>query len=173
MVLAGERAPDVDSLIGQVAEKPSFQPTLTAPRLAQNLGALAGGQLVTWTMTLVWILVVPRALGPVGLGIVVAAQSVSGVLGIALGVGPRNYLVRGILIDPGEGPKLIGTALVLRLIPVPLVAMAAVVWARLAHDGQEATVVLYLITAMTILTLLAEPMQAVFQASERMKYLAY
>jgi O-antigen/teichoic acid export membrane protein len=43
----------------------------------------------------------------------------------------------------------------------------------LAHYGHEATVVLYLITAMTVFTLLMEPVQASFQAIERMKYIAY
>ncbi len=143
------------------------------PRVARNLGALAGGQLVTWTMTLVWVLIVPKALGPSGLGILVSAQSVSGVLTIVLGLGTRVYLVREMVIDPQEGPQLLGTAIVVRLILAPVVGLAAVVWARIAHDGHEATVVLYLITAMTVLTLLAEPMQAGFQALERMKYLAY
>lgn len=124
-------------------------------------------------MTLLWTLVVPRALGPIGLGVVVAALSISGVLGIVLGLGTRTYLVREIVINREEGPKLLGTAIVLRLTLAPLVALGAVAWARLAGYGPEATVVLYLITAMTILNLLAEPLQAAFQAAERMQYLAY
>jgi O-antigen/teichoic acid export membrane protein len=142
-------------------------------RVARNLGALLGGQAITWTVTLAWTVVVPRALGPVGLGILVSAQSVSGVLGIVLGMGTRNYLVREAVIDPAEGPKLVGTALVLRLATAPLVGLAAVVWAHLAGDGHQAATVLYLITAMTVLTLITEPLQAAFQAIERMKYLAY
>src|SRR6202012_1663006 len=49
----------------------------------------------------------------------------------------------------------------------------AVVGAGVAGTGPQAATVLYLITAMTILTLLTEPLQAAFQAIERMKYLAY
>ena len=143
------------------------------PRVARNLGALAGGQLVTWTMTLMWTLIVPRALGPVGLGIVVSAQSVAGVLGIVLGLGTRQYLVRELVLQPDQGSKLIGTAVGLRLILAPLVGLGAVLWVHFAHYSHEATVVLYLITSMTLFTLLAEPMQAGFQALERMKYLAY
>jgi O-antigen/teichoic acid export membrane protein len=143
------------------------------PRLARNLGALAGGQLVTWTMTLIWTLIVPRALGPEGLGIVVSAQSVAGVLGIVLGLGTRQYLVREMVVTPDEGPKLVGTAIVLRVILAPLVALGAVLWAHFAHYSHEATIVLYLITGMTLLTLLAEPLQAAFQATEQMTYLAY
>ena len=142
-------------------------------RVARNLSALFAGQVVTWTMTLVWTLIVPRALGPVGLGILVSAQSVSGVLGIVLGMGTRNYLVREMVINRAAGSQLVGTAIVLRILVAPIVGLGAVVWAHVAHYGHEATTVLYLITAMTVLTLLLEPLQAAFQAIERMKYLAY
>jgi O-antigen/teichoic acid export membrane protein len=142
-------------------------------RVARNLGALLGGQAVTWTVTLAWTVIVPRALGPVGLGILVSAQSVSGVLGIVLGMGTRNYLVREAVINPADGPKLVGTALVLRVAVAPAVGLAAIVWARVAGDGHQAATVLYLVTAMTVLTLITEPLQAAFQAIERMKYLAY
>jgi O-antigen/teichoic acid export membrane protein len=162
----GVQSPEPETTPGQsVPDQP--------PRIARNIGALAGGQLVTWTMTLMWTLIVPRALGPVGLGIVVSAQSVSGVLGIVLGLGTRQYVVREIVLLPHEGSKLVGTALVLRIMLAPVVGLAAVLWAHFAHYSHEASVVLYLITTMTVFTLLAEPMQAGFQAIERMKYLAY
>jgi O-antigen/teichoic acid export membrane protein len=157
-------APAPDAAPARPAEDP--------PRVARNLSVLAGGQLVTWTMTLVWTLIVPRALGPVGLGLVVSAQSVSGILGIVLGLGTRQYLVREIVLLPHHGSKLVGTALVLRIMLAPLVGIAAILWAYFAHYSHDAAVVLYLITAMTIFTLLSEPMQAGFQAIERMKYLA-
>ena len=155
-----------------VEERPG-RPSEAGQRVARNLGALFGGQAITWTMTLIWTLVVPRALGPVGFGILVSAQSVAGVLGIVLGMGAQNYLVRETVIDRTAGPKLVGTAIALRLAVAPMVALAAVVWARLAHYGHDATVVLYLITAMTIFMLLTEPLQAAFQSIERMKYIAY
>lgn len=142
-------------------------------RVARNFGALVGGQLVTWTMTLLWTLIVPRILGPVEFGILVSAQSVGGVLGIALGVGAQNYLVRETVVDRTAGPRLVGTVLVLRVALVPVVGLAALLWARLAHYGHDATLVLCLITAMTVFTLLMEPLQATFQAIERMKYIAY
>jgi O-antigen/teichoic acid export membrane protein len=141
--------------------------------VARNVTSLAGGQAVTWTMTLVWTLIVPRALGPTGLGLVVGAMSVSGVLGVLLGLGTRNYLVREIVVDRAGASKLIGTALVTRLLLVPVLAIAVLVIARVAHYGPEQSTVLYLAGAATILTLLAEPMQAGFQAIERMQYLAY
>jgi O-antigen/teichoic acid export membrane protein len=170
---------DVDSDVAERGapaaemQERAAQATEAGRRVARNLGVLVGGQVITWTVTLIWTVIVPRALGPVGLGILVAAQSVSGVLGIVLGMGTRNYLVREAVINPADGPKLVGTALVLRLAIAPIVGLAAVVWASVAGYGHEASTVLYLITAMTVLTLVTEPLQAAFQAIERMKYLAY
>ena len=120
-------------------EEPDGQSSEVGGRVARNFGVLVGGQAVTWTMTLLWTLIVPRALGPVRLGILVSAQSVAGVLGIALGMGTRNYLVRETVITRGAGPKLVGTALILRLTVSPMVGLAAVGWARIAHYGHDAT----------------------------------
>ena len=90
--------------------------------MGRNVAALASGQAVTWSMTLIWTLVVPRALGPTGMGIIVTAWAVTGVLGIVLGLGTRNYLVREIVVRPASASRLIGSALVLRVVTAPVFA---------------------------------------------------
>jgi O-antigen/teichoic acid export membrane protein len=142
-------------------------------RLGRNVAAMAGGQIVTWGMSLIWTLVVPRVLGPGNMGIIVAAWSATGVLGLLLGLGTRNYLVREMVIREEDAPRLLGTAMVLRLALAPLFVGAALVYAQVAHISGEAAVVLYLAVAATVFTQVAEPLQASFQAIERMEYLAY
>ena len=144
-----------------------------ASRVARNIGAMAGGQVVTWSMSLLWTLVVPRALGPAGMGIVVTAWSVTGVLGVVLGLGTRNYLVREMVVRREDSSRLLGTAIVLRVALAPLFALAALAYLRFANVGGDARIVLWLAVAATILTQVAEPLQAAFQALERMEYLAY
>jgi O-antigen/teichoic acid export membrane protein len=157
------------------AVAPAVAPVSTgeASRIARNLAALAGGQLITWTMTLGWTLVVPRLLGPAEIGLIITAWSVTGILAILLGFGTKNYLVRAIVVDRDGAPGLVATGTVLRLLLSPLFLGVVVLWAHFARYGHEGNVVLYLAAGATILTLLAEPMQAAFQAIERMKYLAY
>jgi O-antigen/teichoic acid export membrane protein len=142
-------------------------------RLGRNLAALGGGQLVTWSMTLLWTLVVPRALGPHGMGLLVSAWAATGIFSIVLGLGTRNYLVREMVVDPGRASELLGTALALRLLLAPLFALAVFLYAQVAHYGQEGTLVLYLAGVASLLTLLSEPYLGSFQAVERMEYLAY
>jgi O-antigen/teichoic acid export membrane protein len=144
-----------------------------ASRLGRNVGALAGGQAVTWTMTLVWTLVVPRALGAAGFGVIMAAIAITGIFAVVFGLGTRNYLVREIAADQNEAPRLLGTAVVLRFAVAPILVVAAIVYSRLAGYDHTASMVLYVTVAGTILFLLADPLQGGFQAIERMEYMAY
>jgi len=142
-------------------------------RVGRNVSVLALGQLITWTMTLLWTFVVPRALGPSGLGVVMSAWSICGIFGILLGLGTKNYLVRTALVEPDGAPGRIGTTIVARTLLSPLVFGAAFAYGQLAHWDGNARVVLVLAAAATVLVQLAEPLQAGFQATERMEYLAY
>ena len=143
------------------------------PRVGRNVTVLASAQLITWTMTLLWTLVVPRALGPSGLGTIMSAWAVTGILGIVVGLGTRNYLVRGSVVDPGSAPRLIGTAIVLRVVLSPLILGGALAYGELVGWDREATIVLYLAAFATIFVQVAEPFLAGFQAIERMEYIAY
>lgn len=143
------------------------------PRMRRNVTALAGGQAVTWTMTLLWTFIVPRALGPIGMGVIVSGWAVAGVLGIVLGLGTKTYLVREMVVEPTRAPRLLGTAILLRVVLTPVFVVAVIAYSRFADYGPEGTLVLYLAMGATVLTLIAEPMQAAFQAVERMEYLAY
>src|SRR5207237_3016240 len=40
--------------------------------VGRNVRVMAVAQLITWTMTLLWTLVVPRSLGPTGMGTIMA-----------------------------------------------------------------------------------------------------
>jgi O-antigen/teichoic acid export membrane protein len=147
--------------------------TRSGSQIGRNVTALAGGQVVTWTMTLLWTIVVPRVLGPAGMGVIVTALAVTGVFSILLGLGTRNYLVREIVVDSDRASRLVGTGIVLRLVVAPIFAAAVFAYAWIADYGHETTIVLYLAAVAAILVLLAEPMQAGFQAIERMQYIAY
>jgi O-antigen/teichoic acid export membrane protein len=77
-----------------------------------------------------------------------------------------------MVVTPRDSGPLVGTGIVLRILLSPLFVAALIVWAHFAHYGHDGTLVLYLAGGATILSLLAEPIQAAFQAIERMEYLA-
>jgi O-antigen/teichoic acid export membrane protein len=165
-------------------------------RLSANILSLLSGQVVTWGMALGWTLVVPRVIGAANMGLLVTGMSVAGVFGIVLGLGTRNYLVREfvhnqrvtwrvrrrvipdepsilrVLVPAAVNGELIGTALVLRLLLTPVFAGGIVAYVQITGRGGTAGAVIYLSAMATLLLLFLEPMQAAFQAVERMGYIA-
>ncbi len=165
---------EADGTFAHSVEREVPPPAPATPRrLGFNVSVLAGSQVVTWSLTLVWTAVVPRLLGPAGMGELVTATSVAAILGVVLGLGTKTFLVREIVVAPHRAPRLIGSSIVLRVSLVPVFAAAAFAYTRFAHLGNDESWVLYLATGATVLTMLTEPIQAAFQAFERMEYLAY
>ena len=145
-----------------------------APKMRRNVSVLAGSQLITWTMTLLWTLVVPRTLGPTNMGTLMAAWAVTGILGRARsgsGRGTTSCARRSSVPTPHRGSSA---------------RLSSCVWpCRRSSSGPRSPTARssvgtatrrpcsILAAAATIFVQIAEPLQAGFQAIERMEYLAY
>jgi O-antigen/teichoic acid export membrane protein len=141
--------------------------------LARNIAILAGSQLFTWCATLLWTIVVPRTIGPQQTGVYTLAVAAGGVLTVAIGLGMRPLLVREVAADRNRASELIGTAIVLRaLVAIPTLAIVIAIALLGPFHGEEA-VALLMGFGLCFFYVLYEPIQAGFQAVERMKYLAY
>lgn len=158
----------------QLAVQPevAVQPR-TVSRIARNVAFLAGGQLVTWCLSLLWTLFVPRALGPRGLGELTVAYAVTGVISVVVSLGIGTLMVKEIARDRAKASWLVGTAFLVRAgFVIPSLAALAL-YIRLVHFGGEQAIVIWLAAGSMVLALFTGPLQAAFQAYERMEYLAY
>jgi O-antigen/teichoic acid export membrane protein len=150
-------------------------PSTAAPsdrRLARNVGLLGVGQLITWTCTLAWNLVVPRLIGPDGMGLITMSAAAAGILAGLAGLGSRPMLVKEIAANPSRAPQLLGTAFLVRTALVLPCAGLTALYIHLAGFGGVQAVALYLAVGLAAFTLLAEVIQAGLQGIERMGYLA-
>lgn len=155
------------------ATAPAAAPVTGTRRIGRNVSVLAASQAATWTLSLLWTLIVPRLIGPSGMGLLVMAMAVSGIFGVLLGQGLKVYLVREMVAVPERAGRLMGTAIVVRIALLPALFGGVWAYAHFAGLNSDERLVLFLATGTTFFMLLAEPMQAVFQATERMEYLAY
>ncbi len=146
-----------------------------APKMRRNVSVLAGAQLITWTMTLLWTLSCRARSGRRAWGRLVTAMAVTGIVSVVLGLGTRTYLVREAVVRPdsaSEADRHGDRAACWSCRRCPRVRASPVRADRGLRPAPR-RLVLYLVGGATILTLLAEPMQAGFQGIERMQYLAY
>ena len=142
-------------------------------RVGRNIAFLAGGQVVTWGLSLLWTVFVPRALGPHGIGELTVAYAITGLVSVVVSLGIGTLMVKEIARDHGRAPSLVGTALLIRVGFVAPSLLAVGLYVYLGHFHGEQALVIWIATATMVLALFTGPFQAAFQAIERMEYLAY
>jgi O-antigen/teichoic acid export membrane protein len=152
-------------------------PTLTTrlPRngISRNISYLVGGQVTTWTLAAIWTVVVPRQIGPTGMGQLVTAWASTSILFMVAGLGTRVLVITEIARDPASASDHVASAIAGRLILFIPGAALMVAYVHLAHFDQYQVLLLVVATASMPFVLANDVFQAAFQGLERMQYLAY
>ena len=141
--------------------------------LLRNLAYLAGGQLATWVLTAVWTLVVPRSLGPAGMGQLTIAWSAVAIVSVLCELGTGVLITRNIARDHSRAPALLAGGILLRVVAIPIGWILVFAYIAATHFDTTQILVLILATAAMQVSLATGVIQAAFQGIERMEYLAY
>jgi O-antigen/teichoic acid export membrane protein len=118
--------------------------------LVHNVAVILGSQVTTWVLSTALLVLVPRLLGPVGVGQLRVAQSLWAIVSVFTAFGTANFLTVEVARHRAQARPLtsavIGVRLVLWLAALPAVAVFTVV------AGYERTVVVVIaISALTAL----------------------
>jgi O-antigen/teichoic acid export membrane protein len=105
--------------------------------------ALLTVQGLTWTTSVVGVLVVPRFLGPDRLGFLVTAATTAATASIVAGFGTSTHLVKAVARDPSQAASLVVHAIVLRLVLWAACSMVAVAVVLSVVDDQTAHLVVF------------------------------
>jgi O-antigen/teichoic acid export membrane protein len=157
------------------AETPAARPAIRHARngLLKNIGYLLGGQVATWGLAILWTVVVPRQIGPIGMGQYVTVWSATGILIVLVGLGTRTVVVTEIARDPASAGKQVAAAIGARLALFLPGAGVMAAYLLFAHFDQYQVVLLIIATLSQPVALVNEVLLAAFQGLERMQYLAY
>ena len=137
-------------------------------RVAWNTAAQGAGKAVILTIGLASVVITTRYLGATGYGKVALAFAFTQTLGILADVGLLTVVVREISRDPASTDRLVGNALVLRLVlSLALLALAALASLTLSWDTQVRVAVL-IAGVPFVLGLVNSALVAVLQARLRM-----
>ena len=122
-----------------------------APRVARNVATTLATQLLSWGMTFVVTLYLPRYIGDVGLGFLTLAASFASVFSLLVGLGTSTVLIKDIARNHGRAGELALASLVLR---VPLgVAAVALGWGASWALGYDAHLRLLIVVALGVMAM--------------------
>lgn len=138
----------------------------------RNISYLFGGQLATWVLAALWTVVVPRQIGPTGMGQLVTVWSGIGILTIVVGLGTRVLVVTEIAREPASAGRKVAAATIGRLVLFVPGAGLMAIYLHFAHFDHQQVVLLIVATAATPFVLASEVFNAAFQGLERMQYIA-
>ncbi|HEU4325436.1 MAG TPA: flippase [Roseiflexaceae bacterium] len=136
--------------------------------IAKNAGALLGSQLVTWALTLALTLVLPRYVGPSGVGEIQIAQSIWMVLGVLIACGMDMLLVKAIARDPARIGSLVGSSFALRGGLFLLSCLAAALYLSLHQFPPVITALVVLCGIAQLFNQFASASSAALQGLEQM-----
>lgn len=140
--------------------------------ILKNAGVLMISQGVTWVLTLLLTIFLPRYIGANGTGALGIAYSIWTIVGVAAKFGMDTMLVKAIARDPQQTSRLLGTSLVLRSL-LMAVGFVAVFYYLQIVDYPPSTVAVIWIGGLTqFLWQLVSAYQSVLQALETMQHIS-
>lgn len=160
--------PALEALATPVAATPA------APgQLVRNILILSGGQMASWLLGIVWLVVVPRRLGPAAIGEFVIATSTAAVLGIIVNQGAGPLLTREVARDGSRASELVGGAILMRLAWGIPACIGMFVYIHLVGFGPQREVLMWLATATVMAAAISGVFSSVFSGMQRMEFVAF
>lgn len=141
-------------------------------RMLRNAAALFMSKPITWALSLVFILLVPRNVGPVEWGEWVIAGSIGAIAVALLDCGLITVILKEVPRQPSETASYLGTVLAARLIMTPLLISAMLIFARFAGYSVHTQIVVGLVALTAAVGSVGRVAAGGLQAMQRMRIIA-
>jgi O-antigen/teichoic acid export membrane protein len=147
-------------------------PSTTSARVLKNSSLLLVSQVITWALTLLLSIFLPRYLGPEGVGVLALATSVWLLAAVFISFGMDTLLTREIAHDPASLNRVLGTSLWLRVLFYLISCVPVTIVASLMEMSFEAKIIVHIIGLSILFNSLAGAVQAALQGLEIMAYIS-
>lgn len=140
-------------------------------KIAKNIKALFIGQVITWLITLVWAIYLPRYLGDVDLGRYAIAMAIWAIMAAIVNTGTATHMTKEVARSPARAAELLGTVLIQRYCFIILGCVVVAGYTYLMQYSRETIVLICILGLASPATQTIMTMNAVFQGLEAMEYL--
>lgn len=144
----------------------------TARTVVKNMGAMMASQVMTWGMSLLLTLFLPRYLGAEGSGKYYLAVSLWTIAGILANFGMDILLTKEIARKPEKTDELLGTSLLLRTLLFGVAALSMAFYLRIVAYPPETLQILAIFALTSLLSQYSACVEAVLRGLERMEFIS-
>jgi O-antigen/teichoic acid export membrane protein len=144
----------------------------TGRTVAKNASVLMGAQLVTWGLTLLLTIFLPRYLGAAAVGKFHFATSIWAIMTILVTFGMDTLLTKEIARRPERTSELFGTTIILRLLLYVVAFGLVTLYLRLTRYPPDTVQVVYVIGLSMLVWEWVQACTASLQGLERMEYIS-
>jgi O-antigen/teichoic acid export membrane protein len=141
-------------------------------RVVRNMSVLMASQAITWLLTLLLTLFLPRYLGARGVGQLHLAESLWSMAAVLATFGMDYLVTKYSAREPERATTLLGNSLTLRLLLFAAVTLLFAVGLRFANYAPTTVSVIIVVGFSHILWQLADVFQASLRGLERMEYIS-
>lgn len=150
------------------AHDESERPPSRGRTVVGNALLLVVGQPVTWSLTLLFLLIVPRAVGPAAWGEITLATAIGAAAAIAIDLGLNNLLLKEVGRDRQGAADRVAAALAFRAILGLGAFLVVLAVTEAAHFSRQLQVVVVVVTLSALTTSAVGPAVSALQGLERM-----
>jgi O-antigen/teichoic acid export membrane protein len=139
-------------------------------RVVKNASILMATQLITWALSLLLVVFLPRYLGAAAVGQFAIGGSIWAIMGMLIGFGMDTLLTKEIARNPERTPQLIGTAFILRVVLYLISCGIVAIYVRLMAYPPTTVNIIWLTGVWIFITQIGLVCLAALQGLEAMHY---
>jgi O-antigen/teichoic acid export membrane protein len=144
----------------------------TSHTIAKNAGVLMVSQLLTWGLSLLLNIFLPRFLGVAAVGKFHLANSLWAIVAIIATFGMDTLLTKEIARAPTKLNTLFGTSILLRSLLYTLGGLGLAIYTRLAGYPTETVYVIVIVGVANLIVQFASACEATLRGLEKMEYIS-
>jgi len=142
----------------------------TGTRVIKNASILLAAQLITWILSLLLTIFLPRYLGATAMGIFVLAASIWAIMSLLINLGTDTLLTKEIAWKPVRTSELLGMALLLRIFFFILSCGIVAIYLQIMAYPPQIIHIIWLVGLSSLITQVGGPFQSALQGLERMQH---
>lgn len=140
-------------------------------RITKNIRVMFVGQVITWMISLVWILYLPRYVGATDMGRFAIAMAIWSVMSSIINTGTSTHLTKEIARSPEKAAELLWTTLIQRYVIFLLCCAPVAAYAYFMHYSKETIILVWIVALSQPAAHTIAILNAIFQGREAMQYI--